>query len=594
VAVERLAADVVVVGGGVAALRAAVAAREAGADTLVCCKSVVGRSGNTVVSTADISAYVGALGPDDSEETYAEDTLGSGGRIADDRLVQVLAERSGPALLELERLGIPLLRSEGAIDRTRAAGHSRARTYRADSTGLGPNKGLALSVPLAQRARDLGVRCLDRTPVVSLTVCDGSVAGAVAVDLQSSTVLAISAPSVVLAAGGASHLFARTNGTVDATGDVIAIALRAGAVARDMEFVQWHPTRMDEPVPLFLSNGLLADGAIFRDTAGRAFMREYDARADLAPRDVLAKAVFTEARSGRGVNGGVYLDCSAILPERITLRHGHIADILKRHGVDFPRQWLVVSPATHFLMGGIAIDERAASSLDGVFVAGETAGGIHGANRLGGNAFCEGLVFGTIAGQSAATRANGERSRPVTADEGARAFEEAVDGGARDPRPELGQIWQALRQTMWDRASIVRDGAGLHTAAADLERLVREAAMLRGRTAAEGARVLDLRAGLDCARVIVTAAIFREESRGAHWRADFPETLERWFGHVTVAWPAERGQPCLTFHPKREAAGAPPHPNPPPPGGRERRQHPNPYPPGGGGKILPSPSMGEG
>lgn len=549
-AVEPLSVDVLVVGGGVAALRAAIASREAGAETLLCCKSVAGRSGNTVVSTADISAYAADLGPDDSEEIFAEDTLGSGARIADDRLVRILAERSGPALLELERLGIRLLRAEGAIDRTRAAGHSRGRTYRADSAGLGPNKGLALSVPLAQRARDLGVQCLDRTPVVSLAVHDGAIAGAIAVDLESSAVLAISAPAVILAAGGASHLFARTNGTADTTGDAIAMALRAGAVARDMEFVQWHPTRMDTPVPLFLSNGLLADGAIFRDTAGRAFMREYDQRADLAPRDVLAKAVFTEARSGRGVDGGVYLDCTGVPPERIALRHGHVAEVLKRHGVDILRDWLVVSPATHFLMGGIAIDEQSASSLAGLFVAGETAGGIHGANRLGGNAFCEGLVFGTIAGQGAAAWARRSSPRPLPAGT-VEALEGCVELDAADPRPALAWMWQAARRTMWDHASIVREGAGLREATADLDRIAREAACVRGRTAAEGARILDLRAGLDCARAIVTTAMFREESRGAHWRTDFPETRESWFGQVSISWPAGRDQPCLTFHPKK-------------------------------------------
>ena len=147
-----------------------------------------------------------------------------------------------------------------------------------------------------------------------------------------------------------------------------------------------------------------ADGAVFRDAGGREFMADYDPRANLAPRDVLAKAVFIESTSGRGVGGGVYLDCSVIAADRIALRHSYLAQTLQKHGVDFPRQWLVVSPATHFLMGGLVIDRQAASSMPGLFVAGEAAGGIHGANRLGGNAFCEGLVFGTIAGETAAGR----------------------------------------------------------------------------------------------------------------------------------------------------------------------------------------------
>jgi fumarate reductase (CoM/CoB) subunit A len=549
VAVQAVRTDVLVIGGGVAALRAAIAACEAGSAVLVCCKGIAGRSGNTVPSTADISAFLPTLGPDDSAETFSRDTLDAGATIADEDLVDILAERSGPALLDLERLGIRLLRSGDQIDRTRAAGHSRARTYRADSTGLGPNKGLALSVPLAERARGLGVAFRDRTPIVDLLIADGELVGAAAIDLETDDLLAITAGATVAAAGGASHLFARTNGTADATGDVIAMAMHAGAVARDLEFVQWHPTRMDQPVSLFLTNGLLADGAVFRDAAGREFMADYDERANLAPRDILAKAVYLEAASGRGIDGGVYLDCSAIPADRIALRHAYLAETLRKHDVDFPRQWLVVSPATHFLMGGIAIDSRAASSLPGLFVAGETAGGIHGANRLGGNAFCEGLVFGTIAGTAAAAHARERRVRPeVRLDQ--QHVTSRVDLTAPDPRPALQTLWHRLRTTMWQSASLVRDAEGLGAARDTVETLVADADAMRAPSVSAAARVFDLRAALVCARAIVAAAIFREESRGAHWRADFPETSDAWLGSTLVRWPEADSGLALEFRPK--------------------------------------------
>lgn len=545
---EQRSADVLVVGAGVAALRAAIAAAEAGASVVLCSKGIVGRSGNTIVSTADISAYVDGLGPDDSADTFATDTLESGASLADERLVHLLAERSGAAVLDLERLGIPLLRADGRIDRTRAAGHSRARTYRAETT-LGANKGLALSLPLADKARELGVVCFDRTPVVHMVGCTDGVTGALAVRLQSDVVIQVSARCVIVAAGGATHLFARTNGTADATGDAIVLAMRIGALARDMEFVQWHPTRMDDPVPLFLTNGLLADGAVFRDRDGREFMADYDARANLAPRDVLAKAVYTEAQAGRGIGDGVYLDCSAIPADRIALRHAYLAETLQKHGVDFPREWLVVSPSTHFLMGGIAIDAEGASSVPGLFAAGEAAGGIHGANRLGGNAFCEGLVFGTIAGQSAARLAS-DRREPRIDKGGLDGLRQAVNPSAPDPRARLAEIWQELRRSMWQNASLVRDAQSLHAAARSVDQLAAEAGGLQGRTPSEAARILDLRAALDCARVIVAAASFREESRGAHWRSDFPDTSLQWFGSVTVSWPAALAAPTLEFHAK--------------------------------------------
>lgn len=547
--IRELTTEVLVIGGGVAALRAAVAAREAGAEVLLCCKSIAGRSGNTVVSTADVSAYVPELGTDDSDAIFAEDTIESGASIADERLVRILAEQSGPAVLDLERLGIPLLRANGEIDRTRAAGHSRARTYRADAPNLGPNKGLALSVPLADRARTLGVRILDRSPMVHLVVAEGRAAGAVAVDLSSDTVLAIAAGAVVLAAGGACRLFTRTNSTADATGDGIALALRAGAAARDMEFIQWHPTRMDEPVPLFVTNGLLADGAVFRDKDGREFMPDYDPRGNLAPRDVLAKAVYLEAARGRGVDGGVYLDCSGVPDDRIALRHAYLAETLQKHGVDFPSQWLVVSPATHFLMGGITIGEQGESSLPGLFAVGESAGGIHGANRLSGNAFCEGLVFGTIAGRAATASAGSSALRCVP-DDALDSVTAVLDPRAADPQPVMAVHWLRLRETMWSRVSLVRDAESLARAAREIAELASQAAALRGRSPREVARLLELRAALDCAKTIVAAATFREESRGAHWRTDFPEKSAAWFGHTSIDWPAEAKDLKLTFHPK--------------------------------------------
>lgn len=554
--VEHLTTDVLVIGGGVAALRAAIAACEAGAQVVVCAKGIAGRSGNTVVSTADISAYVPELGVDDSVDIFAADTLGSGASIADDRLVNLLAERSGAALLDLERHGITLLRDRGAIDRTRGAGHSRARTYRADSHGLGPNKGLALSLPLAQRAEALGARLLHRAPVVQLIVEEGALGGAIAIALQDGAIYAIRAGATVLAAGGAAHLFARTNGTADATGDAVALAMRAGACARDLEFVQWHPTRMDHPVSLFITNGLLADGAVFRDRHGREFMRDYDERGSLAPRDVLAKAIYLEGTSERGVDGGVYLDCSAVPPDRIALRHAYLAETLRKHGVDFPRQWLLVSPATHFLMGGIAIGPDAGTSLPGLYAAGESAAGLHGANRLGGNAFCEGLVFGTIAGESAATHARRapRRGRAIRIPD---RVAERIDPLAPDPRPALADLWHHLRQVMWDHASIVRDRRGLEAAADAIDRVRAEARQLRGRTAIEAARVLDLVAALDCAQGIVAAATLREESRGAHWRSDFPQTSTAWLGSITVTWPESDPAPGLAFCPKYPTPPAP-------------------------------------
>jgi aspartate oxidase len=256
-----------------------------------------------------------------------------------------------------------------------------------------------------------------------------------------------------------------------------------------------------------------------------------------------------EAASDRGVQGGVYLDCTPIPADRIALRHAYLAETLQKHAVDIARDWLVVSPATHFMMGGIAIGPDAASSLPGLYVAGESAAGIHGANRLGGNAFCEGLVFGTIAGEAAAAfaRSAPPAPTPVPVPE---SLARLVDPSAPDPRPKLSELWQYLRDQMWNHAAIVRERRGLDAAMAVIAEVRGEAQEVRGRTAAEAARALDLLAALDSAQAIVAAALFREESRGAHWRSDYPDTATDWLGSILMAWPESQSSPTLTYRAK--------------------------------------------
>ena len=231
----------------------------------------------------------------------------------------------------------------------------------------------------------------------------------------------------------------------------------------------------------------------------------------------------------------------------MALRHAHLAQTLNKHGLDFPSDWLVVSPATHFSMGGVTVDCDGSSSLAGCFAAGETAGGLHGANRLGGNAFCEGLVFGAIAGTAAAAWAR-TADAARSAGDPLEQIRGATDPHADDPRPALTAMWRRLRDTMWQRASLVRDASGLAAALCVIESLADEASVLQASTASGAARILDLRAGLDCARAIVAAARFREESRGAHWRSDFPDTLDSWLGHVAMRWPSGAKEPTLHFH----------------------------------------------
>lgn len=520
-------AEVVILGGGLSALRAALAARSAGADVLMLSKGPPGRSGNTVVASAGIGAVLEALSAGDSPEQYMADVLRAGHFLNDPELVRVLAEESGRRVAELTGYGVQMQMVDGQLDRIKAPGHSRPRTYRPEPPAYG-HKGLALATPLYGAVRAAGVRIREGCSAVSLCRDGGFVSGIAAVDLREQNLLTVRAGAVVVATGGGAYLYQRTNGTRGVCGDGIGLALRAGAAVRDMEFVQFHPTRTDRPIPLFLTGALLADGAVLRDRQGREFMYDYHPSGSTAPRDFMGRAIFLEVQKGNGVDGGVYLDCSGVEPDRIQLRHRKVFAALAQKGLDLTRDWVVVSPAAHFFMGGIVIDLHGATEVPGLYAAGEVTGGLHGANRLGRAAFAEALVFGARAGQAAARFAREAGGAATPAPHPVLPY---LAAGAQPVQGVLKEYWARLREQMWQGAGISRDAAGLRGALAVTTDMMAELGRLTAPDVAGAAGIMELTLALEAARAVCIAALNRAESRGAHWRADFPALDQAWRGN---------------------------------------------------------------
>jgi aspartate oxidase len=522
---ESLDSDVVVIGGSLAGLRAAIAAAEAGARVVLLCRGTAGSSGSAVVASNDLAGVLPEC-EDDSSGTFLADLTTSGHGIADPALAAVLAEEAGLRIRELSRFGIGLLATAGRPDLVRVPGHSRARGVRVEPL---PNRppGLALTLPLRQVAERLGVRILNRCPTIELWCDAGEVRGAFGVDLSRRVPLAVAADSVVLATGGGAYLYLRTNAPNDVAGEGYALAARVGAELRDMEFVQFHSTRMDEPIRRMLTEGLMDDGAVLRNRDGESFMSRYHPEGTMAPRDIRCRAIYEEIQSGRGVDGYVYLDCSTVPADRLRLRHAALAEQLRAAGVDFPREPLRVSPAAHFFMGGVAIDTSGGTTVPGLYACGEVAGGVHGANRLGSTAYSEALVFGARAGAAAAVRARGQaaaRRRRGTVPRFTVSRAGSATGG--EPRwAELRQLrWAELRQLMWDHVGVRRSAAGLACAQAKLAEL---RGVLPGASVGwhEIARAAAFELALLSSEAVTRAALERQESRGAHWRVDFPETF---------------------------------------------------------------------
>lgn len=522
--------DVLVIGGGAAALTAAVEARSRGAVVMVASKGKAGRSGNTVVAASQFSAVIPYEGSEDSPERHFQDSLAGGRGINDETLLRLFADQAGPRLLEAEQRGVKLLRSDGELVRRTPPGHTLPRGIPVD-TGALPMAigGLSITLPLRATADRVGVTFLDETPVIRLAVVDGEIRGALAMELGSGELLDIEARAVVVAAGGAGRIFANTNNTRDISGDSYSLMLEAGATLRDMEFVQFYPSQLTSPFKSVVISSLFGDGAVLRNRHGERFMPAYDpVNEDRATRDVMSQAIFYEVQKGNGIEGEVYMDCTAVAEEVLRKKYFGLVRDLRKQGVDPARDWLKVAPTTHFMMGGALVDGRCRTTVPGLFAAGEAAGGVHGANRLGGNALSETLVLGSVAGEAAAEHALARPPAPGTSV----GLEIPPGGGAAVE--SLDEVRRELRKAMWDGASIVRSEVSLQSALATVRACSTETGRCSAKSAAETARVEETRLMCLAAKTIVLSAIARQESRGAHFREDFPASSDGWLGSNLV------------------------------------------------------------
>jgi L-aspartate oxidase len=493
----KLRADFLIIGSGIAALRAAVALDGAG-DVLVLTKAGP-RAGSTGYAQGGIAA---AVGPDDSPAKHQADTIAAGDGLCDEQAVAVLVEEGPRYVGELMQWGARFDRDAGGAPALALeAAHSERRVLHAhDATGR------EIGRALWDRVSAIGnVRTHAHARVVSLIVEDGRCTGVEFVP-DGGTRATAHAACTLLATGGAGHVFSETTNPPVATGDGIAMAYRAGAAVADLEFVQFHPTalKMAGQPRFLLSEALRGEGARLINADGEPFMTRYDPAGDLAPRDRVARAIVREAqRTGRDV----YLSLDRLPAAFVHARFPLISQACRSAGLDLAVDRIPVGPAAHYLMGGVVTDVDGRTTMPGLLAAGEVAcTGVHGANRLASNSLLEGLVFGARAGKA---MREGEGSFRLKAD----VASEIVAGG------EAGRTIgaDAARALMWAHAGLFRTAEGLRTA---LEQL--------GPMPAAEDPVITV------GRLIARAALRREESRGGHFRLDFPERDDRRWKHRVV------------------------------------------------------------
>jgi len=523
--ITELECDVLVIGGGGAGLRAAIEAKHAGADVLLVSKSRIGYANNTYIAKASIAAS-GWGDPRDGGSTHLEDTVKGGCFLNDRELVSVMVEGAKNEISFLEKCGVAFAKKEGCFRTDLIAGHSFSRHVRGEN-----RTGSDLMLPLKQYAEKIGVRFSERVFITRLFSSDNRVAGASGVSREG-RFLFFKCASAILATGGFAQMYRHTNNAAGITGDGQALALELGLPLKDMEFVQFYPTATGRlGNRLILSEVLvMAEGAILRNRAGEDIALKHGLNDPMQmTRDRLAQTIMGELLAGRGVDGGIIMDLSPISEERLP----SLGSLLPS-GWRSDQKTLVVAPTTHFCMGGIMIDKNAETSLAGLFAAGEVTAGVHGANRLGGNALCEVFTFGGIAGRKAVARARElgpiDLSHDAT-DHEKRRLELRFKGNGENPK----DLSRSLKEIMWLKAGILRDSKGLSEAVEKISGLQFKAAEASIKKTSDLIRCLELENMLWLAEVVCQAALLRDESRGSHYRTDYPtEDNERWLRNIEV------------------------------------------------------------
>lgn len=529
--IKTISTDVLIIGSGGAGSRAAIEVDDAGLKAIIVSKGLSFRSGCTGMAEGGYNAVFKTVDKDDSIESHIHDTLKGGSYLNDKKLVDILVNESPKRLIDLENYGALFDRQEsGEIDQRPFGGQTYRRTcYQGDRTGA------ELLNALKEEIIRRDIECIEEVMITSLVTDDEQVIGATGLDLKDSSLIYFKAKSVILASGGAGQLYPVTSNTFQKNGDGFAIAFRAGASLVDMEQVQFHPTGMIAPESkkgVLVTEAVRAEGGKLINKNGERFMSRYaPEKMELATRDVVARSIYQEIIEGRGTEkGGVYLDISHLDDDYIDEKLETMVLQFENVGVDIKHGPIEVAPTAHHFMGGLKINTDASTSLENLFGAGEVCGGVHGANRLGGNALADTQVFGKIAGESASKAAKATELK--TNEEQVKKEASRIEGLIKKGTIKPLEFKNNIKNLMWEKVAIVRDEKTLNEALGQLQDMQKDLENLdvsdKRQYNDELVNALEVINMVEICILTVKSAILRRESRGAHFRSDFPETKEEW------------------------------------------------------------------
>lgn len=502
--------DYIIIGSGIAGLYTALLARKRG-SVLVITKGSIDDC-NTKFAQGGIAA---AIGRDDSPELHYQDTINAGDGLCDEEAVRILVNQAADSITDLVNLNVPFDTLEGEIALAREAAHSRSRILHAG----GDTTGEHIEVTLGNQIVSSKILVLEHSLVTEILVEDGTVSGVKVLDCRTNTFEEFNCRYLILATGGAGQLFKVNTNSDVATGDGVALAYKAGAEITDMEFYQFHPTALHLPgvTPFLISEAVRGEGGLLRNIHGHRFMPDYTPDGELAPRDIVSRSVLAEMKKTGSDN--VFIDVTHLSAGVITTRFPHIYRFCLEHGLEITRDMIPVAPAAHYMIGGVKTNSWGETSIAGLYACGEIAcAGIHGANRLASNSLLEAVVFG-------------KRIIRRTADEVKNETSPAADyqtlGQWELPEVLPEASLSSLQQLHWDKVGVIRSRKGLAEAAGILAAWQKSLPQPTDRPSCELSNLVLT------GRLVTEAAILREESRGAHFRDDFPESQPSWRHHTT-------------------------------------------------------------
>ncbi|MFW9967314.1 MAG: FAD-binding protein [Candidatus Thorarchaeota archaeon] len=523
---KTIMCDVLVVGAGGAGCRAAIEASKHNLDVIMLSKELLGKA-HTAMAEGGYNVSLGNVDPDDNPETHFKDTIVGGNYLNNQKLAEILVRDASERIFDLEEYGAVFDRTpEGKIAQRPFGKQSWRRTaYASDRTGS------EIMVTLTEAVRKTSVRVFDEVFATKILVEEGRVAGVTAIDLKYGDYLVFRAKSVVMATGGAGRIYEVTSNAQLDVGDGYGMAYEAGCELIDMEMVQFHPTGMVKPESArgrLVTEAVRGEGGILLNSEGERFMnRYYPEVMELAGRDQVARSIMTEVLEGRGSpDGGVYLSIAHLPKSIVEFRLESMIEQFEDAGVDIREEPMQVSPTAHHFMGGIKIDEESGTNIPGLYASGECTGGVHGGNRLGGNALADTQVYGALSGESAAKFARKNTHTGINRDVIVKEFEKLEAMLERKEGISPADARDELRRLMWEKVQIFRKEDEMQDAVKELVRIEKEVVpnikvdVPVKRFNPGWHQAIEFEHMVMTARMVAEAAVMRKGSRGAHYRVD--------------------------------------------------------------------------